>query len=76
MFTSLLLGAASKIWEIAISYLAANSLQILFDAADEAVETALERAEAKAKLTQSEVDDRRTAVLRKYFDGWKDFQKQ
>jgi hypothetical protein len=48
---------------------------MLFDAIDEAVETALEKQEAKAKATPDKADDRRLAVLRKYFEGWKSFKK-
>lgn len=61
---------------MALSYLSANALQMVFDGVDEAVETALEKEEAKAKLTPDQADDRRLAVLRKYFEGWKKFSKK
>lgn len=71
----LLRSSLSSLLPMIFSWFGANALQMIFDAIDEAVETVLEKEEAKAKLTPEVTDDRRLYVLRKYFEGWKDFQK-
>lgn len=58
-------------WPFILKYLEANALQAVFDLIDEGVETALENAEKKAKASPEKSDDRRIAVMRKYFEGWK-----
>lgn len=74
MFMPFLHGALVKFGSMALSFLGANALQFVFDAADEVVESLLEKEELKAKITPDKSDDRRLAVLRKYFDGWKKFK--
>jgi hypothetical protein len=70
-----LMGLGLQAWPFILSYLEANALQAGFDALDEGVETALEKVEARAKATPDQADDRRAAILRKYFDGWKNLKK-
>lgn len=65
-----------KAWPFILGYLEANALQATFDALDEGVESALEKEEANAKATPIESDDRRIAIFRKYFEGWKNWSKK
>ncbi len=76
MLVSLLQGALVKFGALAIQYLGVSLLSMFFDAIDEAVESVLEKEEKKAKETPEDVDDRRLALLRKYFEGWKVFSKK
>ncbi len=76
MFAGLFQGALVKLTSFAIAWLSANLIEMIFDAIDEAAESALESLEEKALATPRKSDDRRIAVLRKYFEGWKVIKKK
>lgn len=76
MIVGFIISAITKLGLTLISFLGASAMQIAFDAMDEGVETLLEKAESKAKASQNTAADRRLMVLRKYFDGWKSFEKK
>lgn len=72
MFTSVLTGLFAIVQKAAISYMPVFIVGAFMDALDEVMETLLEKYEKKAKETPEKADDRRGALYRKYWDGFKE----
>ena len=62
--------------KIVMSYIPIVLGNMFIDAFDEAMESLLEKAEKKANETPDKSDDRRLALYRKYWEGFKEYRKR
>lgn len=69
MIKTALIGVLSLLHKGFLTMLPVFVLEIFLDALDEAAESFLESAEAKAKKTPEKKDDRRVALLRKHWSS-------
>lgn len=69
-------GLLTGLGQLAMSYLPVVLLNLFFDVLDEVMLTLFEKAEAKAIATPEKSDDRRLALYRKYWEGFKEYRQR
>lgn len=74
MIPAMLRSLGSAVFSVAVSYLPVVALNLIFDALDEAMETLFENEQAKADATPEAADNRRLALYRKYWEGFKEYR--